>query len=130
MRKDNNMEINFGARIDKSMKKLIHSANMATKNKPYQRGKLMLGLDRIKNAPFEKISYVDKGDVAVFEFLSKYSVHQMVKNPVTNKYVPKITHHEYVNNFDTKMPQKDVATTLLNRLSRYLSAWDEGNDLW
>ena len=130
MRKDNNMEINFGARIDKSMKKLIHSANMATKNKPYQRGKLMLGLDRIKNAPFEKISYVDKGDVAVFEFLSKYSVHQMVKNPVTNKYVPKVTHHEYVNNFDTQMPQKDVATTLLKRLSRYLSVWDEGNDLW
>ena len=96
MRKDNNMEINFGARIDKSMKKLIHSANMATKNKPYQRGKLMLGLDRIKNAPFEKISYVDKGDVAVFEFLSKYSVHQMVKNPVTNKYVPKITRNNEV----------------------------------
>ena len=67
------MEINFGARIDKSMKKLIHSANMATKNTPYQRGKLMLGLDRIKNAPFEKISYVDKGDVT--EELTRLSSH-------------------------------------------------------
>ena len=125
------MEVNFGARVDKSLLNLIHSANKATKNNAFKRRKLMKGLERIKNAPFEKISYKPNDDVARFELSSKYSIYQMVQDPKTKQYVNKTTIHQQLQNFDTTIPNDETApTTILNKLSKYLSFWDKENSLW
>lgn len=131
MRKDNNMEINFGASIDKSMRTLIRAANEATKNKPFQRGKVKKALERIKNAPFEKISLIKSGDEAKFEFKSKFYIHMSHKNPKTNEWFREVTEQESFDYFTSPMPSEpNSSLKLLKRLSYYLSSWDKDYILW
>ena len=49
----------------------------------------------------------------------------MVQDPKTKQYVNKTTIHQQLQNFDTTIPNDETAPiTILNKLSKYLSFWD------
>ena len=125
-RKENILKVSFGAKMDKTMECLVRIASNTTWYDATQRKKLIKTIERIKKAPFDTISYSENGDTAKFEFLSQYSVHRMQKDTKTGGYIPKVTFHEMVEKYEVKIPKgKNAATKLLDKLSDYLSFWDE-----
>ena len=51
------MEVSFGSRVDKNFIKLIHSANLYTKDKPVLRSTLLKNVKKIRNNTLYNMTY-------------------------------------------------------------------------